>query len=127
MLLPIKQCAANGAPMHFRLVLLFAVLALLVGGVFAPSAAFAESAFAPDGAAVVAMVEQSGDDGSDDGKQRGDVPCHAVSHHHCSAAVAVDSSALNLGFVLSDVAMMPLADSTMSSFSRAPPTEPPAA
>lgn len=56
-----------------------------------------------------------------------DVPCHAVSHHHCSAAMPFNAPRVS-GSGLSKSALVPPATTApMTSRSQAPPLEPPLA
>ena len=126
--LPIVRVAANRRRMQGRLVSLFVMLAIFFGSIVVPATAHAEDVLTTHGSEMVAMLEHADDaDHGDSHEQEGEAPCHVVSHHHCSMALAVDAPALKLGFALRDAGTMPLAASAMSAFSQAPPTEPPAA
>lgn len=126
--LPIRRAAANRKSMQGRLISFFVMLAILFGSIVVPATAQAEDIVASHGSDIMVVLEHGEDaDHGDSHEQDGDAPCHAVSHHHCSIALAVDASALKLGFALRDAGNPPFATSAMSSFSQAPPTEPPAA
>lgn len=126
--LPIMRAAANRQSMQGWLVSLFVMLAIFFGSIVVPATAHAEDVLAAHGSEMVALLEHADDaDHGNNHEQDGDAPCHVVSHHHCSMALAVDAPALKLDFALRDAGTTALAASAMSSFSQAPPTEPPSA
>lgn len=118
---------ASRTSMQGRLVSLFVMLAMLFGSVIVPATAHAEDVVASHGGDIIVVLDHVDDSDHDDGhEQKGDAPCHAVSHHHCSMALAVDAPALKLSVTQRDAGATPRPISAMSSFSQAPPTEPPA-
>lgn len=56
-----------------------------------------------------------------------DMPCHAVSHHHCSAALQLDAPRINLNTLSKSAPVFPGATSPLASRSQAPPLDPPLA
>ena len=127
-LLPTVGLTASGKSMRGRFVSFFVVLAILFGGIVVPATAHAEDALAAHGSEMFTMLEHAEDaDHGDSHKQTGDEPCHVVSHHHCSIALAVGAPSLTLGLSLGNASTSARAATAMSSFSQAPPTEPPAA
>lgn len=127
-LLPSLSHAASGKPMRIGLISLLVLFAVLFGGLVLPATAHAEDAMAAHGSEMFAMLEHAEDaDHGDSHKQTGDEPCHVVSHHHCSVALAANAPSVTIGLSLSSASLLALADTAMSSFSQAPPTEPPAA
>lgn len=127
-LLPMTRATATRKSMQGRFVSLFVMLAISFGSIVAPATAHAEDIFASHSSEIFAVLEHADDAGHGDShKQNGDAPCHAISHHHCSVAVAVDDTALSVGGTLREVALLPLIATAMSSLAQAPPTEPPAA
>jgi hypothetical protein len=56
-----------------------------------------------------------------------DMPCHAVSHHHCSAALQLDAPRINLNTLGKGAPVFPGATTPLASRSQAPPLDPPLA
>lgn len=122
-----KQATATARPMQHRLASFLVMLAIFFGSIVVPATAHAGNMIAAHGGEIVAALDHADIADHDDGhEQEGDAPCHAVSHHHCSIALAVDAPALKLGFALSAADTSPPTASSMSSLSQAPPTQPPA-
>jgi hypothetical protein len=57
----------------------------------------------------------------------GEMPCHAVSHHHCSIALQLDASRVDLKALTTDSMTRPASTSPLLSRSQAPPLDPPIA
>lgn len=126
--LSIMSPTANRKSMQSRFTSLFVILAILYCGIIMPATAYAQDLVASHGSEMFAALEHADDaDDGDHHKQAGDEPCHVVSHHHCNTALAVDGPLLGLAANSRSAAILPLATSSMSSLSQAPPTEPPAA
>lgn len=127
-LLPTLRRAATGKSMRGRLISLLVLFAVLFSGLVVPATAHAEDAMAAHGSEMFAMLEHAEEsDHGDDHKQTGEEPCHVVSHHHCSIALATDAPSLTLGLAIGNARILARPVTAMSSFSQAPPTEPPAA
>ena len=56
-----------------------------------------------------------------------DIPCHAVSHHHCSVALQLDAPRINLNALSKGALVRPAATTPLASRSQAPPLDPPLA
>jgi hypothetical protein len=56
-----------------------------------------------------------------------DMPCHAVSHHHCSAALQLDALRIGLTGPTKANIVFPAASAPLTSRSQAPPLNPPLA
>lgn len=54
-----------------------------------------------------------------------DMPCHAVSHHHCSIALQLDAPRINLNGLAKALLVRPAATAPLLSLSQAPPLDPP--
>lgn len=120
--------AASRKSMQGRFTSLFVILAILFCGIVMPATAYAQDMVASHGSEMFAMPKHVDDvDHGDSRQQKGDEPCHVVSHHHCSMALAVDAPSLTLALALRNESLSPLTAASMSSFLQAPPTEPPAA
>lgn len=112
--------------MFARVIALFALFAILAGGIVTPSAAALGELGAVEHAidhhsAVHDDAEQS--DSSQDGSDTAD---HAAAHHHCSADVAPALSAVITPTPHKSRGLRPVASAPMASRTVAPPTEPPA-
>lgn len=128
MLLPIISLTANGESMRAKFTSLFVLLAMLFGSIVVPASAQSKDATAPHSGEMFAALEHADNaDHRDDHQDKGEEPCQAVTHHHCSIALAVDGPLLTLSTALTDMDVSRLMAAAMSSLSQAPPTEPPAA
>ncbi|NCU11054.1 MAG: hypothetical protein GXC70_02645 [Sphingomonadaceae bacterium] len=56
-----------------------------------------------------------------------DMPCHAVSHHHCSVALQLDAPRIGLNRLAKGALVRPAATTPLASRSQAPPLDPPLA
>lgn len=56
-----------------------------------------------------------------------DMPCHAVSHHHCSIALQLEAPRIKLNGLAKDTLVRPAATTPLTSRSQAPPVQPPSA
>ncbi len=56
-----------------------------------------------------------------------DMPCHAVTHHHCSVALQLDAPRINLSAQSKGALVRPAATTPLASRSQAPPLDPPLA
>ncbi len=127
MVLPTARHAATGKSMRGRFVSLFVLIAIMFGGIVVPATAQAENAASPHGSEMFAVFEHADDaDHRDNHQDTGDEPCQAVTHHHCSIALAVDGPLLALSNILPEANISDRKAASMSSLSQAPPTEPPA-
>lgn len=54
-----------------------------------------------------------------------DMPCHTVSHHHCSIALQLDVPRISLSGLSKTLLMRPASTTALYSHSQAPPLDPP--
>lgn len=54
-----------------------------------------------------------------------DMPCHAVSHHHCSVALHLDAPRIGLSRLSKALLVPPASTTPLLSRSQAPPLDPP--
>lgn len=122
--LPRRAATANRKIMRGRITNLFVLLALIFSAVIVPATAHAQDLSEVHANDMLTNVDHSDHETPD---HDGDLPCHAVVHHHCSVALAYEGHAVT-SERLATGEVIPLAASpAMSSFAQAPPTEPPAA
>lgn len=123
--LPHRPHAATQHSMRGRFTSLLVLIGLFFGVVAMPVIAHANE-YAP--AAEMLDVHNVDDAEHKHSQESGkDMPCHAISHHHCSLALHLDSPRINLGALTKGTLMRPAAVSPLASRSQAPPLEPPAA
>lgn len=125
--LPIQSLAVSAQAMRAMLTSLMLVFAILFGSVVMPTIAHAQAAQA--GYIAEAVDSHEHDVSSDEGSQEpdGDKPCHAVAHHHCSAALRAELPPLAMFGLSSQLKAIGVSPAKMASLSQAPPTEPPSA
>lgn len=111
------------AGMFARFLALFALLALIAGGL-SESPAFAGHG---DLGAIEHAIDHGAADHADDDEDAADQGGQAVAHHHCSADVAPAMSPMDSPATDKRSAMRPVASAALASRTVAPPTEPPAA
>jgi hypothetical protein len=70
-------------------------------------------------------IDEADHDGSQDTDK--EMPCHAVSHHHCSIALQLDAPRVDPKALTADSMTRPAATSPLLSRSQAPPLDPPIA
>jgi hypothetical protein len=129
--LPRRTHAATQHSMRGRFTSLLVLIGLFFGIVVMPAMAHA-SGHSPVHASEMLDVHEIGPeidnaDHSQPASGDTDMPCHTVSHHHCSVALAPDADSGLLANWSADAALMPLVVQPMPSLALAPPTEPPAA
>lgn len=110
--------------MRGRFVALFVLFALIFGALVVPATSHAADMAEVHAGDILPVAEHVD---HDDGSKKGDTPCHAVVHHHCSVAL-VANGLTDFALVAVDRTASPPASSpALSSFAQAPPTEPPSA
>lgn len=124
--LPISGRAGSRCPMRGRLLSILVMFAILFGSLAMPETAHAENLAVGHGIEVLEVHDHADADEKDQ-RQNGAAPCHALVHHHCSIAIAVDADAASLLVWNAKAGVMPLIVRPMPSLALAPPTEPPAA
>ena len=108
---------------------LILALAILISGVLAPTLAHAgvELENAVEHGLVADGHHANETDPAHQHDVDDDTPCHAVTHHHCSAAMRADDAVISLTNFGSHIHGIPVATLDMPSRSQEPPTQPPAA
>lgn len=56
-----------------------------------------------------------------------DIPCHGISHHHCSIALRLDGPRIDVNALSRGAILRPAATAPLASRSQAPPLDPPLA
>ena len=125
--LPMSRRTGSRYLMPGRLLSMLLTFAILFGSLVAPETAHAENLLSGHGIEVLEVHDHAEADDQEDQQQNGGSPCHALVHHHCSIAIAVDAGAASLLVRDAKAAVMPLIVRPMASLALAPPTEPPAA
>lgn len=118
---------ATQRTMWGRLTSLLVMIGLMFGVVVMPVIAHA-SGNSPVHASEVLDVHEN--DAADHSHSQGsdkEMPCHAVSHHHCSIALQLDAPRINLSALSKTTLLRPAATTPLASHSQAPPLDPPLA
>lgn len=125
--LPDKNHAATQQFMRGRFLSLLVSFGLFFSIVVAPVMAHA-SVISPVIAGEMLDVQEIED--ADHKHSQGsdkDMPCHAVSHHHCGAALPFDAPRIGLNGLSKAALVHPAATTPLTSRSQAPPLDPPLA
>lgn len=125
--LPSFNTTGIRANMKVRFVSLLLLLAVLIGTVVMPETGHAEGMLAGHASEVLNIEDHVDAAIGQHDKQGGDVPCHAVAHHHCSIAIKIDTEIDALGIWSVTSLVMPQMVYPLTSLGSAPPIEPPAA
>lgn len=123
--LPYPRHAATQQSMRGRIASFLVFFGLFFGVVVMPVIAHANE-YTP----ATEMVDVHNIDDADHkhSEESGkDMPCHAVSHHHCSVALHLDSPRINLSALTKGAMVRPAATAPLASRSQAPPLDPPLA
>lgn len=106
---------------------LLVLIGLMFGIVAMPTMAHAVTSSPVHGIDMLSVeaVEEADHSHSQGGDK--DMPCHAVSHHHCSMALQLDAPRINLSGLAKDALLHPAATTLLVSRSQAPPLNPPLA
>lgn len=119
--------AATQHSMRGRFTSLFVLIGLLFGIVVMPNLAHAAISGSGHGSEMLTVEEVGEADHSHSQGSDKDMPCHAVSHHHCSTALHHDAPHINLSALSKDMLGRPAATTPLASRSQAPPLDPPLA
>lgn len=125
--LPHPRYAATQQTMRGRFTSLLLLIGLFFGVIVMPVIAHA-SGNSPVHASEMLDVHEI--DAADHSHSQGsdkDMPCHAVSHHHCSIALQLDAPRINLSALSKGALVRPAATAPLASRSQAPPLDPPLA
>lgn len=125
--LPRRTYAATQHSMRGRYTSLLVLIGLFFGIIVMPAIAHA-SGHSPVHASEMLDVHEIGEaDHSPPASGDTDMPCHAVSHHHCSVALQLDAPRIGLSRLSKALLLRPASTTPLLSHSQAPPLEPPAA
>ena len=121
--------AATQHSMRGRFTSLLVLIGLFFGIVVMPAMAHA-SGHSPVHASEMLDVHEIGpeiDDAvhSQPARVDTDMPCHAVSHHHCSVALHLDGPRIGLSGLSKALLAPPTSTTPLLSRSQAPPLDPP--
>lgn len=119
--------AASQQSIRCRFTSLFVLIGLLFGTVIMPSLAHSAISGSAHGSEILAVEEVGETDHSHLQGSDKDMPCHAVSHHHCSIALQLDAPRMSLSALTRDALARPAAIAPLASRSQAPPLDPPRA
>lgn len=127
--LPHRNHAATQHSMRGRFTSLLVLIGLFFGIVVMPAIAHA-SGHSPVHASEMLDVHEiePGIDAADHSKPTSgdtDMPCHTVSHHHCSVALNLDAPRIGLSGLSKAQLVRPASTTPLLSRSQAPPLDPP--
>jgi hypothetical protein len=116
---------ANGSTVQRSIIRVLLILAMLFGGVAVPALASSQS-FAPI-ATIEAAEFHCEAAGFDDETSQASADAAGGHHHHCGHGIAVPDIGLAASARSLAVTQLPALTAVLSSYSQAPPTEPPSA
>lgn len=125
--LPHRNYSATQHSMRGRFTSLLVLIGLFFGVVVLPVVAHA-SGISPVHASEMLDVHEI--DNADHSHSQGadkDMPCHAVSHHHCSVALQLDAARISQNGLNKGALVHPATTTRLLSRSQAPPLDPPLA
>jgi hypothetical protein len=121
--LPRKFYAATQRIMRERLTSLLVMMALFFGVAVMPAIAHAGE-HGPAHAGEMLDIHDIDEADHSQGADK-DMPCHAVSHHHCSVALQLDGPRIAQIGLSKSLLMRPGSTEPLLSRSQAPPLDPP--
>jgi hypothetical protein len=125
--LPDQDHAATQHHMRGRFSSLLVFFGLFFSIVVAPAMAHASAHSSNHASELVDIHEiEDADHNHSQGSDK-DMPCHAVSHHHCGAALPFDVPRIGLNALSKAILVRPGATTPLVSRSQAPPLDPPLA
>ena len=123
--LPRRPHAATQHSMRGRFASILVLIGLFFGVIVMPAMAHA-SGHSPVHASEMLDVHEIGEaDHSPPASGDTDMPCHAVSHHHCSVALQLNAPHINLNGLAKALLVRPASTTPLLSRSQAPPLDPP--
>lgn len=125
--LPDSPYAATRHLMRGRFTSLLVLIGLFFGVVVMPAIAHANGNSPVHASEMLDVHEIDAADHSHSQGSDTDMPCHAVSHHHCSVALQLDAPRINLTTLAKGSLVRPAATTPLLSRSQAPPLDPPLA
>ncbi|MFM9851960.1 MAG: hypothetical protein ACKVOJ_04000 [Sphingomonadaceae bacterium] len=111
--------------MSRRVISLFVLIGLFFGTVVMPVVAHAGGQIAVHANEMLDVHDEVDVDHSQSKNGDGNMPCHAVSHHHCSIALQLEAPRVILSGQGKALLVSPAATSGLVSYSQAPPLDPP--
>ncbi len=111
--------------MRGRITSLLVLIGLFFGVIAMPAIAHAGDHTPVHASEMLDVHESDAPDHPQD--EDGDMPCHAVTHHHCSIAMQLDAPRIDLHGLTKDALLRPAATTPLLSRSQAPPLDPPLA
>ena len=125
--LPHNAYAATQQMMRGRFTSLLVLIGLFFGVVVMPVIAHASGNSPVHASEMLDVHEIEDADHSHSQGSDKDMPCHAVSHHHCSVALQLDAPRIGLNRLAKGALVRPAATTPLASRSQAPPLDPPLA
>lgn len=125
--LPRNPYAATQHSMRGRFTSLLVLIGLFFGVVVMPVIAHASGNSPVHASEMLDVHEIEAADHSHSQGADKDMPCHAVSHHHCSVALQLDAPRINLSAISKGALVHPATTARLLSHSQAPPLDPPLA
>jgi hypothetical protein len=125
--LPTSRMTGNRRPMRRQIISMLLLFAVLIGSIVMPERSHAQDLLAGHSSEILNFEDHVDAATRQKDKQGGDVPCHAVAHHHCTIAIRTDAEVPAVGIWSADALMMPQTVYPLTALGAAPPTEPPAA
>lgn len=123
--LPGLRHAAMRRVMRGRIISLLVLIGLLFGAAVMPAMGEASGHLPPHAGDLLDTHAVDADHHSlPDGNDR-DMPCHTVSHHHCSIALEQDGPRIALSSLSKALRQPPASAAPLLSRSLAPPLDPP--
>lgn len=127
--LPCRHHAAKQHSMRGHFTSFFVLIGLFFGIVVMPAMAHASGHSSVHASEVLDVHEiEAGIDDADHSKPMSgdtDMPCHTVSHHHCSVALNLDAPRIGLSGLSRALLAPPASTTPLLSRSQAPPLDPP--
>lgn len=113
--------------MRGRFTSLMVLIGLLFGMAAMPAMAHASASTTAHSSDMlpVETIEEAGHSHSQGADE--DMPCHAISHHHCGMALQLDSARIDVNGLGKDGLLHPAFTAPLVSRSQAPPLDPPLA
>lgn len=111
--------------MRVRFTSLLVLIGLLFGVAVMPAIAHASGHIPVHASEMLDIHEAVDAEHSRPASGDTDVPCHSVSHHHCSVALKLDAHRIGFSGLAKALLVGPTASILPKSHSQAPPLDPP--
>jgi hypothetical protein len=93
--------------MRRQIISMLLLFAVLIGSIVMPERSHAQDLLAGHSSEILNFEDHVDAATRQKDKQGGDVPCHAVAHHHCTIAIRTDAEVPAVGIWSADALMMP--------------------